>query len=156
MLFYVLFVCKCVLSPGGYPIAGNYIIYHICVFRLLFVLFSCYLCYSMYCLCVNVYFHRVATQLQLNISYHIIYHIISYHIISYHICVVRLLLFVLFSCYLCCSMYCLCVNVYFHRMTTQLQLINISYLQTTNLSLCINSISCLRSGLFRRRYFLHE
>jgi len=27
------------------------------------------------------------------------------------ICVV-LLLFVLFCCYLCCSMYCLCVNVY--------------------------------------------
>ena len=49
VLFYVLFVCKCVL----------------------------------YCC------HRVPTQLQLNISYHIIsYHIISYHIIyhiSYHI-----------------------------------------------------------------------
>ena len=42
------------------------------------------------------------------------------------ICVVRLL-FVLFVCYLCCSMYCLCVNVYCHRVTTQLQLINISY-----------------------------
>jgi hypothetical protein len=36
-------------------------------------------------------------------------------------------LFVLFGCYLCCSMYCLCVNVYCHRVTTQLQLINISY-----------------------------
>jgi len=31
------------------------------------------------------------------------------------------------SLYLCCSMYCLCVNVYCHRVTTQLQLINISY-----------------------------
>jgi len=31
---------------------------------------------------------------------------------------------VLFGCYLCCSMYCLCVNVYCHRVTTQLQLIN--------------------------------
>jgi hypothetical protein len=41
------------------------------------------------------------------------------------ICVVRLL-FVLFG-YLCCSVYCLCVNVYCHRMTTQLQLISISY-----------------------------
>jgi hypothetical protein len=40
------------------------------------------------------------------------------------ICVVRLL-FVLFGCYLCCSMYCLCVNVYCHRVTTELQLINI-------------------------------
>jgi hypothetical protein len=28
--------------------------------------------------------------------------------------------FVLFGCYLCCSMYCLCVNVYYHRVTTQL------------------------------------
>jgi hypothetical protein len=32
-------------------------------------------------------------------------------------------------CYLCCSMYCLCVNVHCHRVTTQLQLINISTLQ---------------------------
>jgi len=39
----------------------------------------------------------------------------------------HLLLFVLFGCYLCCSMYCLCVNVSCHRATTQLQLINISY-----------------------------
>jgi len=39
-----------------------------------------------------------------------------FHIICY---------FVLFGCYLCCSMYCLCVNVYCHRVTTQLQLINI-------------------------------
>jgi len=42
------------------------------------------------------------------------------------ICVVRLL-FVLFSCYLCCSVYCLCVNVYCQRVTTKLQVINISY-----------------------------
>jgi hypothetical protein len=27
---------------------------------------------------------------------------------------------------LCCSVYCLCVNVYCHQVTTQLQLINIS------------------------------
>jgi hypothetical protein len=32
-----------------------------------------------------------------------------------------------FGCYLCCSMYYLCVNVYCNRVTTQLQLINISY-----------------------------
>jgi hypothetical protein len=42
------------------------------------------------------------------------------------ICVVRMLLFVLFGCYFYCSMYCLCVNVYCHRVTTQLQLINLS------------------------------
>jgi hypothetical protein len=47
------------------------------------------------------------------------------------ICVVRLLFF--------CSMYCLCVNVYCHRMTTQLQLINISY-QTRSVILCTFSI----------------
>ena len=32
------------------------------------------------CICVLNYCHQVATQLQLNISYHISYHIISYHI----------------------------------------------------------------------------
>ena len=37
-----------------------------------------------------------------------------------------LVVFVLFGCYLCCSMYCLCVNVYCHWVTTQLQLISIS------------------------------
>ena len=35
------------------------------------------------------------------------------------------LLYVLFVLY--CSVYCLCVNVYCHRVTTQLQLTNISY-----------------------------
>ena len=35
------------------------------------------------------------------------------------------LLYVLFVLY--CPMYCLCVNVYCHRVTTQLQLPNISY-----------------------------
>jgi hypothetical protein len=36
--------------------------------------------------CVLYYCHRVATQLQLNISYNIVsYHIISYRIVSYHI-----------------------------------------------------------------------
>jgi hypothetical protein len=36
-----------------------------------------------------------------------------------------LVVFVLFGFYLCCSMHCVCVNVYCHRVTTQLQLINI-------------------------------
>jgi hypothetical protein len=36
------------------------------------------------------------------------------------------LLFMLFCCYLWCSMYCLCVNVYCHRVSTQFQLTNIS------------------------------
>ena len=38
---------------------------------------------------------------------------------------IGVLLYVLFVLY--CSMYCLCVNVYCHRVTTQLQLTNISY-----------------------------
>jgi len=37
----------------------------ICVVPLLFVLFRCCLCCSMYCLCVNVCCHLVTTQLQL-------------------------------------------------------------------------------------------
>jgi hypothetical protein len=37
------------------------------------------------------------------------------------------LLFVLFCCQLWCSTYCLCVNVYCYRVSTQLQLTNISY-----------------------------
>jgi len=41
-----------------------------------------------------------------------------------------LVVFVLFVCYLCCSLFCLCVNVYCHQVTTQLQLINISILYT--------------------------
>ena len=44
-----------------------------------------------------------------------------------------LVVFVFFGCYLYCSMYCLCVNVYCHRVTTQLQLINISNISTLNL-----------------------
>jgi hypothetical protein len=43
-------------------------------------------------------------------------------------CIYILLLFILFGCYLCCSAYCLCVNVYCHRVKTQLQLINITYI----------------------------
>jgi len=47
-------------------------------------------CVLFVCKCVLYYCHRVATQLQLNISiisYYIIYHIIvSYHIVSYILC----------------------------------------------------------------------
>jgi hypothetical protein len=43
---------------------------------------------------------------------------------------VVLLLFVLFG-YLCCSLFCLCVNVYCHGVTTQMQLINTSYHKTS-------------------------
>jgi hypothetical protein len=53
-------------------------------FRVLFV-----------CICVLNECHRVATQLQLNISYRISYHIIAYHIISYIISYHILLVFML-------------------------------------------------------------
>jgi hypothetical protein len=52
------------------------------------------------------------------------------------------LLFWLFGCYLCCSVYCLCVNVYCHRVTTQLQLINISYYYYLDLLQCLFALSC--------------
>jgi hypothetical protein len=44
------------------------------------------------------------------------------------------LLFVLFYCYFCCSMHCLYVNVYCHRVTTQLQLTNMSISKSLLLS----------------------
>jgi len=52
----------------------------LCIFVLFFILFV--LCRSLYCLCICVlnYCHRLATQLQLNISYYIVSYIVSYHI----------------------------------------------------------------------------
>jgi hypothetical protein len=56
------------------------------------------------------------------------------------------------SCYLCCSVYCLCVNVYCHQVTTQLQLINISYhiisYQETRLQIVHFVIGRVRQGVF--------
>ena len=60
--------------------------YKLCIFIVMFMYSYCYicsvlytpfsLCCSKYCLCVNVYCHRVTTQLQLTNIYHIIYRII--------------------------------------------------------------------------------
>ena len=49
------------------------------IFVLFSVLFVSIVLFSVLfvCICILYYCHRVATQLQLNISYHIIYHIIS-------------------------------------------------------------------------------
>jgi hypothetical protein len=65
---------------------------------LLFVLFGCDLFCPMYRLCVNVYCHRVTTQLQLiNISHiisnHIIYYII-YHVMSCHIIYIYIYIYI--------------------------------------------------------------
>jgi hypothetical protein len=46
------------------------------------------------------------------------------------------------SCYLCCSTYCLCVNVYCHRVTIQLLLIKVSYLILSYL-INLNTVSQL-------------
>jgi hypothetical protein len=80
------------------------------------VLFGCFICVVRFHLCCSV---------------------VLFVLFGCFICVVRLFylccsvvfccLFVLFGCYLSCSVYCLCVNVYCHRVTIQLQLINISY-----------------------------
>ena len=59
VLFYVLFVCKCVLPPGDNPTAVNK--YHIS-----------------YIILYHILSYRV-------VSYHISYHIISYHILPYRI-----------------------------------------------------------------------
>ena len=64
---------------------------HFLCYSIYFCFILCIVCFVSFsvlfvCICVLYDCHRVATQLQLNISYHIIsYHIISYHIASYHI-----------------------------------------------------------------------
>jgi hypothetical protein len=55
------------------------------------------------------------------------------------------LLFVLFGCYLCCSMCCLCVNVYCHRVTTLLQLTNISISISESIKILIALVVPLNS-----------
>ena len=47
------------------------------------------------------------------------------------------LLYILFVLY--CSMYCLCVNVYCHRVTTQLKLTNISYHNPSGRTMALGS-----------------
>jgi hypothetical protein len=64
----------------------------LCIFVLFCVLYVvlCIVCFVSFsvlfvCICVLNYSYRVATQLQLNISYHIIYHVMSCHNTPYHI-----------------------------------------------------------------------
>jgi hypothetical protein len=64
--------------------------------------------------------------------------------------------------YFCCSLYCLCVNVYCQRVTTQLQLINISYIirrccltsfkQTTIFSLILLNPRFLNTALLHQHF----
>ena len=67
-------------------------------------------------------------------------------VVSSKIVVLFYLLFVLY-----CSMYCLCVNVYCHRVTTQLQLTNISYhIKFGGISLCLKFPTLRLLALLRR------
>jgi len=76
---------------------GPHSSYFLCFFLYIFCVVLPILCSVSFsvlfvCICVLNSCHRVATQLQLNLSYHIIsYHIISYHIISYHIISYRII-----------------------------------------------------------------
>jgi hypothetical protein len=118
--------------------------------------FRCYLCSSQFWCCVmcTMVVFRISefvvnfdnSKHKLNVNQLLSFHTLQYFHIArvkgkcqgktrkdgarsalFHcMCVVRLLLFVLFGCHLCCSMYCFCVNVYCHRVTTQVQLMNIS------------------------------
>jgi hypothetical protein len=92
----------------------------------------CFLLFSVLfvCICVLYYCHRVDTQLQLNISYHIISYFCLFYVFlccSMYFCVVVCIVcFVLFSV----LFVCICVLYYYHRVATQLQLTNISYHKT--------------------------
>jgi hypothetical protein len=100
MLYWTVFqntvrrVNKCLETGGGH--CEHYLYVFLCCS--MYCLFCVVFCIVCVCICVLYYRHRIATQLQLNISiiyiipYHISYHIISYHvmpyqsyIISYHI-----------------------------------------------------------------------
>jgi hypothetical protein len=59
----------------------------------------------------------------------------------YYLCC-SVVLVVLFGCYLCCSMYCLYVNVYCHRVTNQLQLINHIIYSVWYLALSVQLVYC--------------
>ena len=81
VLFYVLFVCKCVLYYCHRVLTQlqlRNISYHIIIYHIIYHIISYHIisCHVMSC-------HVMSCHI---ISYHIIsYHIISYHIISYHI-----------------------------------------------------------------------
>ena len=81
VLFYVLFVCKCVLPPGDNPTAVNK--YHIISYIILYHILS-YRVVS-YHISYHIISYRTVSHC---IIYHIIsyisYRIISFHIVSYH------------------------------------------------------------------------
>jgi hypothetical protein len=123
-LFCLLFVCKCVLYYC-----------HRVTTQLLFVLFGCYLCCSVYCLCVNEYC-TTATGWQPNC--YLCCSVITCVVlctVCVQMCTVLLppggypiVIFVVrFLPVLFCVLFVYkCVLYYCHRVATQLQLTNIS------------------------------
>jgi hypothetical protein len=116
----------------------------------IFCVVECFLCCSMYCLfcdvlcivcvyvyvCVLKYCHRVATQLQLNISYHTIYHISSYHII-YHIIISFIISYAISY-----IIYHVSYHIYHISYHISYMLYNISYISYHR-----NTIFCLSSEI---------
>jgi hypothetical protein len=108
VLFYVLFVCKCVLPPGDNPIAVNnhiisyHISYHIIDISYHIISYISYHKYIIYRISYHIsyitlhhitshhisYYIYIIYHILYHISYHILYHIsyiIPYHIISHYI-----------------------------------------------------------------------
>jgi len=124
-----LYMCTELLPLGGYAIAVKYIISHIFFYLLCcfmyFCVVLCIVCFVSFpvlfiCICVLNYCHWVATQLQLNISYHIFFYLLC--CFMYFCVVLCIVCFVSFSL----LFICICVLNYCHWVATQLQL-NISY-----------------------------
>jgi hypothetical protein len=106
------------------------LIVRLCIFNFIFVYFYCYICvFLLLYLCIFififVYFYCYICVFLL------IYLCIGIVIFVYSYCFVCLFLGILFHCLVLCVVcvlfLCICVLYYCHRLSTQLQLTNISY-----------------------------
>ena len=122
----ILFVPPCILN----------VVY---VFLLLFMYSYCSSMYSYCCLCILIVvyvFLDAATLTEVFPCFFLGCKANARVILTKtghgpHSSKIVVLFYVLFVLY--CSVYCLCVNVYCHRVTTQLQITNISYHHNINL-----------------------
>jgi len=74
VLFFVLFVCKCVLPPGDNPTAVNKYIIYIYIYILYILYIISYVSY-------RIIYHHIVSYISYIISCIIHHHIVSYHII---------------------------------------------------------------------------